>query len=58
MKHGGPSVTREQFEQNLDAKLGDPQFNADITPLLAEGYEWDMNKAATLVQSELLQKLG
>jgi hypothetical protein len=44
MKRGGHNVTRAQFEQNLEAKLGDPQFNADIGPLLAQGYEWDAKK--------------
>jgi uncharacterized protein (DUF736 family) len=57
MKQGGHSVTRAQFEENLNAKLDDPQFNADITALLAEGYEWDADKAAEVVQSELLQRI-
>jgi hypothetical protein len=51
------SQPRVQFEQNLDSKLGDPQFNADITPLLAEGYEWNAVKAAKRVRSDLFQLL-
>ena len=35
----------------------DRQFNADITALLTEGYEWDPEKAAELVRSELLQRI-
>ncbi len=57
MKRGGHSVSRAEFEQNLDAKLLDPQFNADITPLLAEGYGWDIGSAAEIVRSELLRRL-
>lgn len=57
MKHGGHKVTRVEFEENLDAKRGDPQFNADITALLAEGYEWNPGKTAELVRSELRQRL-
>ena len=39
MDHGGTPVSRAQFEANLHAKRTDPDFLADITPLLAAGSE-------------------
>ena len=32
MTRGGHPVTRAMFERNLNAKLRDPQFTADIQP--------------------------
>ena len=46
MDHGGHHVTRQEFEENLAAKLGDRNFIADIGPLPASGYEWDLEAAA------------
>jgi len=57
MDHEGHRVTRAQFEQNLDAKLHDPQFSADLGPLLADGFAWDLETAAVNVSSELLELL-
>jgi predicted nucleotidyltransferase component of viral defense system len=57
MKHGGHAVTRAQFEQNLDAKLGNPQFTADIGPLLATGRNWDVAAAAADVSERLIALL-
>lgn len=57
MAHGGHRVTRAQFEQNLSAKLRDPQFNGDIGPLLAAGFAWDAEKAARSVTGRLLALL-
>jgi len=57
MKEGGHRVTRAQFEQNLEGKLKDPQFKADIGPLLAEGYEWDAKKACEMVCADLISGL-
>jgi predicted nucleotidyltransferase component of viral defense system len=57
MKHGGHAVTRAQFEQNLDAKLGSPQFTADIGPLLATGRNWDVAAAAADVSERLIALL-
>ena len=58
MKHGGHTVTRAQFEQNLDAKLRNPQFTADIGPLLATGRNWDMPAAAVDVSERLIALLS
>jgi predicted nucleotidyltransferase component of viral defense system len=58
MDHGGHHVTRAQFEQNLEVKLNDPQFNADIGPLLAQGYRWDANEAAEIVRTQLISRMA
>lgn len=57
MDHGGHAVTRQQFHDNLAAKLEDGNFIADIGPLLATGYEWDFEAAAALVTSEFIIRL-
>lgn len=57
MAHGGHSVTRDAFERNVAEKLRDPQFNADIGPLLATGYTWNYQEAAEKVCSQLISRL-
>ena len=57
MDHGGDRVTRAQFEQNLDAKLRDPQFLADVGPLVAAGHDWDASAAAASVSARLVERL-
>ena len=57
MERDGHDVTRARFEQNLQAKLRDPRFNADIGPLLATGFSWDADQAAAIVRSRLIARL-
>ena len=57
MLYGGHNVTRAKFERNLEEKLHDAQFNADIGPLLTTGYTWDINVAAENVRSRLIALL-
>ena len=57
MEREGGRVTRALFERNLSDKLRDPQFGADIGPLLAHGYRWDMGKAAQEVSGQLIALL-
>ncbi len=57
MQCGGHAVSRTQFEQNLETKMRDPQFLADIGPLLASGYDWDIDAAARTVQTQLIERL-
>ena len=57
MDHGGHHVTRAQFEENLAGKFDDPQFGADIGPLLSADYSWDMKSAAGNVQTALIERL-
>ncbi len=53
----GNRITRALFEKNLTAKLASPQFTADITPLLASGYAWQIEKAAHDVSTRLIALL-
>ena len=57
MEHDGHDVTRAQFERNIQAKLRNSQFNADIGPLLAAGFSWDLQEAAESVRSRLIARL-
>jgi predicted nucleotidyltransferase component of viral defense system len=57
MKRGGHRVTRAVFERNLEAKLVDPQFGADVGPLLAAAYPWNIAAAGALVSSRLMHLL-
>jgi predicted nucleotidyltransferase component of viral defense system len=57
MEHGGHTITRALFEQNLVGKMGDPEFLADISPLLSDGYTWDPAAEAPLVSRELIERL-
>ena len=57
MTRGGHHVTRALFEQNFQEKLRDPQFNADIGPLLASAYKWNSAAAADAISSRLIPLL-
>jgi predicted nucleotidyltransferase component of viral defense system len=57
MEHGGHRVSRAEFEQNLEDKLRDPQFNGDLGPLLGAGFEWDSAAAAARVRAHLIERL-
>ncbi len=51
------NITRALFKRNLAAKLKMPLFAADIGPLLAAGYRWDIYEAAEDVSSQLIERL-
>lgn len=51
------SVSSRWFEENLLKKLAEPEFTADINPLLAEGYEFDAKAAAPAVKSAFIERL-
>ena len=57
MDHGGHHVTRAQFEENIAGKLNDKGFAADIGPLLADGYEWDLGQMTKTVSGQLIALL-
>lgn len=54
MARSGHPVTRALFERNLADKLCDPQFSADIGPLLAGGYRWDLTEVTRTVSERLI----
>lgn len=57
MAHGSHQVSRDAFKQNITAKLQDPNFNADIEPLLTTGYSWDCEVAVEDVFSRLIARM-
>lgn len=57
MKHEDHKITRALFEKNLAEKLKDSEFTADIGPLLAHGFSWDIETAAPVVSSRLIEIL-
>jgi predicted nucleotidyltransferase component of viral defense system len=57
MRESGHRVSRAQFERNLEAKIKDDLFSADMAPLLRIGAEWDPDTAAAIVSRELLARL-
>lgn len=58
MDHGGHRVGRARFEENLAEKLEDRNFAADIGPLLAPDYDWDLEVMAHVVRNRLLSSLA
>ncbi|HLG90350.1 MAG TPA: nucleotidyl transferase AbiEii/AbiGii toxin family protein [Alphaproteobacteria bacterium] len=50
-------ISRALFERNLAGKAVNSQFVADIGPILASGYEWDMDRAMAEVSSRLIALL-
>ena len=57
MEHGGHTISRALFEKNLADKTRDPEFLADISPLLSAGYRWDPEAEVPLVLSRLIELL-
>jgi predicted nucleotidyltransferase component of viral defense system len=57
MDHENHKVSRSRFQENVTAKLKDRNFIADIGPLLASGYEWNLDLMADAVISQLVDQL-
>jgi predicted nucleotidyltransferase component of viral defense system len=57
MRQGGTSVSRAEFEMNLEAKRKDTAFLGDIMPLLPAGVVYDPVEALDQVLSRLIAKL-
>jgi hypothetical protein len=57
MQDGGHKVSRTAFEENLARKVADKEFVADIGPLLASGYAWNLETAADAVIERLIALL-
>ena len=58
MKHSGHTINRKQFEDNIVNKLNDKNFTADIGPLLAINYNWDLETMSEQVQNSLIRLLS
>jgi predicted nucleotidyltransferase component of viral defense system len=59
MAHGGAAVSRAQFEENLRAKLGTPEFTADLAVILSADAlaGFDVQRAGDLVLNKLVARL-
>ena len=57
MERDGTPVTRAMFERNLEGKIVDAQFNADMSALLRPGFEWQPAEAARTVSGRLISLL-
>ena len=57
MDREGSPVTRAMFERNLAGKIGDAQFNADMSALLRPGFEWRPAETARTVSEQLISLL-
>ena len=55
-REDGP-VTRAMYERNLAKKIGDTQFNADMSALLRPEFEWRPTKIAQTVYAQLISLL-
>ena len=52
-REDGP-VIPAMFERNLAGRLGDTQFNADMSALLRSGFGWCLQEAALTVSEKLI----
>jgi predicted nucleotidyltransferase component of viral defense system len=57
MAHGAHPISRALFEKNFAEKMADPDFLADIGPLLSDGYVWEPQAEAPLVLRELIERV-
>ena len=57
MEHEGHKVTRAVFEENFALKMQDPEFLADISPLLSADYTWNPDAEAPIVSSQLIERI-
>lgn len=57
LEHGGHRVSRAEFEANLQNKLSDPSFTADLSPLLAPGVDWSVDEAATFLMRAITPRI-
>ncbi len=57
MSEDGNTVSRAQFEANLDHKAHDPSFRSDIGPLLRPGLAYDFDSSMAMVLERLIRFL-
>ena len=58
LEHEGRRVSRKTFENNLNEKLREEAFRAEVVPLMAPGERWDVDVAAAVVRERLLALLS
>ncbi len=58
MREEGHTVTRAQFEKNLDEKRREPDFRDDVYPLLHPAIEWNFDQAMNDILHTLISKLS
>ncbi|WP_420442304.1 hypothetical protein [Candidatus Palauibacter sp.] len=54
MTESGHSVTRAQFEENLQGKQTLRDFREDMNPLLRPGLSWDIRTAMNVVRDRFV----
>lgn len=57
LDHAGLTVSRAEFEANLEEKTADKRFLLDIGPLLSPQLAWGPDAAVRYVRDELLARL-
>jgi len=57
MVFGGTPLTRAQFEANMAAKLDDPSFSHDVSPLIRTGLAYDPSEAWSRVHDAIITRL-
>jgi len=57
MQHEGHHVTRNAFEENLQAKIATLAFSSDTPPLLRPGIDYSPKEATAFVMDEILSLL-
>jgi hypothetical protein len=58
IEHDGTTVSRAEFEANLEAKLESGGFHEDVKPLIAADVEYDPVVAAEMVRDKLIARLA
>jgi len=53
----GKSPTQEQYLENINTKMEDPEFIGDTIGLIREDEKWDVHIAYNLVKEKILDKL-
>jgi predicted nucleotidyltransferase component of viral defense system len=57
MEYMNLTVSRREFQQNLQLKIRDPNFTGDIAPIIRDGTSFILEEAYDKVVSKLLEKL-
>lgn len=58
IKHDRLVISREEYLDNVNAKLSDPDFQNDLTGLIRPGIEFDFNKSWDFLKTDLFLKMN